>query len=918
MNFQNLNFDHVEPRRPTHQLANPRPTSNQTSQSSQSEATTLRAPPETDHPVLASSASYDESPPTVVPTVVPQVPSAHSLPQRISSLSSSSEPEVYGPDRLFGAPQVARAFARPIVIEGPVRRVPDLPLSPPYPPASFNPAMATDFRDQLARLEGVVTPGVDDTPYIQYAIEALTRHRDRDTGYGDGDSSSSDGVATPALPYIPGQQPLYYQPHPPQQDSYTHDPAPMPLPPAQTHEVYLPQPPRAQVSQGPPYYDPRYLDGLEPPRPAQDPRASAETLASSLKNGQRLTQTYEWAPVDKHYIISRIGEHKAAEVPALNFRPTALRAPSLLALMLLCLLMIAALMLSAIYSELYRGLLPYVSIYGGQYFLFRILPPAIGAVLLLYAQFIITTIFRMLPFVRLASDNRDDRDGALFQDLYPKSFLWPQLVGTWQTWVPILITWLANFTIPLQNSLFTVLLVDGQWTWATTQGVAWTLVALYLALFSSTVIVWRYWAKLEATGLMWDPRSIADIAAIVSDTNISDDYHGTQLARTREGIRFALRRRAGDRLGYWTWKDGRPGFWHTLGSSLDDLNTLPLTRDQLIGQRMTKGGEKRHMMMDPEQGIRASDIDVEGSGRSANARHRYLPWCLRNNQVLYFIVTTVVFLLALFVVSFLPSTRVTKGFLPGLPAAPTPGAFSSANFLYAFIPSLLGVIMFLLFQSLDMNLRVLQPWAALSDPRGARATNSILADYAVCAPLQSTYRAFRNGHYRVAAISLFATLFVLIPILAGATFMALTPPSGVVHMFPNVPAFAVALALLVLYLVSLIALLPGRRVFCLPHAVTCIAEIVSFLANEDLLNDLSFKQCRTREEMLTKLGVMINSEKTRADSQTVWVFGGVQSTVDAEGEEEIFGVRRARRFTEKRKVRKSQIRRGGRFGRAVV
>ncbi|KAK4453386.1 protein piccolo [Podospora aff. communis PSN243] len=884
MNFQNLNFEHVEPPRPN-------------------------------------------SP----PTVVPRVPSAPSLPhQRMSSLSSSTEPEVYGPDRLFGAPQVhapaqaqvARAYSRPIVIEGPLRRVPDLPISPSYPPreweASFNAAMATDFRDQLARLEGVVTPGVDDTPYIQYAIEALTRHRDRDTGYGDGDSSSDDGVDPPAPPFFPGQQPFFYQPFSPQQDGYTHDPAPMPMPPAQTHGVYIPQPPPAQIPQGQTRYDPRFLEHLEPPRPVQDPRASAETLASSLKNGQRMTQPYEWRPVDKDFIVSTIGEQKGAGVPDLNYRPTALRTPSLVALMLLCVLMIAALILSAVYSELHRGLLPYVSIYGGQYFLFRVLPPVVGAILLLYVQFIITTVFRTLPFVRLASDNRDERDGALFQELYPNSFLWPQLVGTWQTWVPILITWSANLTIPLQNSLFTVLLVDGQWTWATTQGVAWTLVALYLALFVSTVIVWRYWANLESTGLIWDPRSLADVAAIVSDTNISDDYHGTQLAKTREGIRFALRRRAGDRLGYWTWKDGRRGFWYTLGASLDNLNTLPLTQEQLTGQRMAKDGEKRTMF--DEQGVRVSDIDIEGSGRSAQGRHRYLPWCLRNNQVLYFIVTTFIFLLALFIVSFLPSTRVTDGFLPGLPAAPTPGAFSAANFLYSFIPSLLGTIMFLLFQSLDMNVRILQPWANLSDPRGARASHSILADYAACAPLQSSFRALRNGDYRVAAISLLATLFILIPTLAGATFMALTPPSGVVHMFPNIPAFAITLSFLVLYLVALISLFPGRKSFRLPHAVTCLAEIISFLANEDLLSDLSFKQCRSRGEMLSKLGV--NSRgKGKVDTQSVWVFGGGNSAgvggVEGGGEE-VLGIRRMRRFTEKRKVRKSQIRRGGRFGKIVV
>ncbi|KAK3363377.1 hypothetical protein B0T25DRAFT_620109 [Lasiosphaeria hispida] len=872
---------------------------------------------------LAYAASRPTSPsphPTVVPFYAPTPPS---IPLRSPS-PTSSEPELYGPDRLSGAPQIVRAYSRPIIVEGPLRRVPDLPVSPQYQQpeweATFNAPMATDFRDELARMEGVITPGVDDTPYVQYAIEALTRNRDRDTGYSNDGASSSDG-ATPVPPFIPGQQPEYYQPYPPAPQHHQYQPqAPAPVPvlvpipglapalvpvPAHQYGLFPSQPPPAQLPREPTYHDPQLILGLEPPTRPMDPRASADSLASSLKNGQRLVQANEWRPVDREFIVSTIGEAKASSVPALNFKPVALRTPSLMVLMALCLHMIGALIFSAVYSELHHGLLPYASIYGGQYFLFRIIPPVLGAVVLFYAQFVIITMFRILPFTRLSSDQRDEREGAIFQELYPKSFLWPQLIGTWHIWVPILVTWLINFTIPLQNSLFTVILVDGEWTWGAVQGVAWALVALYLALFVSTAIVWRYWARMEKTGLLWDPRSIADVVATVSDTNTADDYHGTQLARTKDGIKFALRRRVGDRLGYWTWKDGRQGFWYALGNSMDDPNALPLARDQLTGKRMERSDEKQaeKQGMSPDSGATAGDHDVEGSGRSVQGRYRYLPWCMRNNQLLYFIVTAFVLLLAIFIVSFLPSTRITEGFLPWLSAAPGPGAFSAADFLYSFLPSLLGMIMFLLFQSLELSVRILQPWAALSDPRGARAEHSLLADYAACAPFQSSLHALRSGHLRVAALSLLSTLFILIPILAGATFMALTPPSGIVRMYPNIPAFAVVLTLLALYLFALIGLLPGRQAFRLPHAVTCLAEIIGFIANDDLINDLAFKQCRGRDEMLTKMGL----DKGLPDSQPRWLFGVATEA----GGDEALGVRRTRRFTEKRKVRKSQIRRGG-------
>ncbi|KAK4219099.1 protein piccolo [Rhypophila decipiens] len=777
-----------------------------------------------------------------------------------------------------------------------------LPRQPPAWEASFNAAMLSDFRDELAREAGTVTPGVDDTPYIQYAIEALTR--DRDTGYS-GDASTPSEIDVPTTRFfVPGQGSQYQNPQPQWQPTPSTlgpggsagIPMPVPVPvPYPTH----PQP--AVVSEG--------TGLLEPFRP-DAAAVSADSLASTLlKGGHRPALPNEWASVDR--------DAAPANLPPLIFRPRVLRTGSLLFFATLSLLMVGALICSAVYSELHRGLLPYVSIYGGQYFLFRILPAILAAGILLYAQFIISTMFRILPFARLASDELEEREGAIFNDLYIKSFLWPQLVGPWQVWVPTFVVWLMNITIPLQSSLFTVIWVDDGWNWATVQGVAWTLVALYLALFVSAIIIWRYWATMEVTGLMWDPRSLADVAAIISDTNTAEEYRGTQIAGTREGIRFALRRQANLKLGYWTWRDGRPGFWYTLGTPSDNTSSAPVL-DQLISKSGGGGGlksspqdkEKQGMLSSTTRGGLFSD-DHHDMEISPQARYRYLPWCLRNNQLLYILVTSFVLLLALLVVCFLPSTRVTtNGFIPGLPAAPQRGAFSAANFLWSFFPSLLGMIIFLLFQSLDLNLRVLQPWASLSKdyPRGARAEQSLLADYAACAPLQSTFHALKNGHFRVAAISLLGTLFVFIPAVAGGMFMALTTPDDIVRMFPNIPALAIVLTLLVLYFIALVVLFPKRGHFRLPHGVTCLAEIISFLATEDLLNDLVFKQCRSREEMLSKMGV----GRGTPESRPRWLFGGGHGA--HQQEEDVLGVRRAKRFTEKRKVRKSQIRRGGAKG----
>ncbi|KAK0718874.1 hypothetical protein B0T21DRAFT_338737 [Apiosordaria backusii] len=905
MSFQNNNTTHPGQPRPHMQynLAQ-RPRSH--SNSSSSEVTPRQR--DEGHAASAShpsSHSHQQFPHT--PT--------HPTPPPVRPVSTTySEPE-HGADQIHDPPAVARAYGRPVIVEGPYRRgtnmssPPGYQQQPDWEPA-FNARMLTDFREDLARLDGVITPGVDDTPYIHQAIEALTR-RDRDTGYSANESSSSDSAAQAGPSIYPNQ---------PHRQIYQHpEPTPRPISEAQEDEVL--QPPNPQFS-----------------RP--NPAASADSLADSLLKGARKpAQPHEWRPVEREEILNKTGEWKASGVPPLTFRPWPLRAPALFCFMALCVVMIAALTFSAVWSHLKQGLIGWDDIQGGRYFVFRILPQLIGAVFLLYAQFIITTIFRIFPFVRLASNNPDDRDGAVFQKLYP-SFLWPQFIGPWNVWVPIFVTWLTNFTIPLQSSLFTVILVErGQekaWVWATCQGVAWALVGIYLLLLLSTIIVWRFWATTETTGLIWDPRSLADYIALVSETNTATDYRGTQLARGIEGIRFALRRRAHDRLGYWTWKDGRPGYWHTLGSPMDnESNLLPFPDVTSGGQRM----EKQHFVNNTSPLIENPEHhrndDLEASDSTTNTiRNRYLPWPLRTTQLLWFITGGVILLTALFVVSFLPSTRISKGFAPGVKADPQPGAFSAADFLYAFVPSLLGMVLFLSFQHITTQFLVLTPWDALSSTGGCRAEEGLLVDYAACLPLQASFKALRNKHFRAGFISLFSTLALAIPVLAGGMFMALTKLSKSrvegegegdggavemmiweqeVRMYANMPVYCLLLAVLSLYLLALVSLVPKRKGMGMPHGLTSLAEILGYLVNNELRDELAFKRCVNKEELLERMGAG-RGEGEGIDVAPRWYFGfGGEGTAGGgsggmvEGE---LGVRRLRRFTEKRRVRKSMIRRG--------
>ncbi|OIW30925.1 hypothetical protein CONLIGDRAFT_653621 [Coniochaeta ligniaria NRRL 30616] len=772
----------------------------------------------------------------------------------------------------------------------------------------MNADMLTSFRDELVREAGIVTPGVDDTPYIQFAIEALTR--DRDTGYSANDSESSDETL-PGHRAVPDQGLGYYQPTPIiEQQRRTYSNAPQ-----------IAGPPSGQPQHGRLGGQPEALNPYPPTRPLDGPqsgthygfspqaRAAAWNDGSMLasKSEPRAIRPDEVVPMDRDLMTGAQSLKEAHGFPNLHYRPWLLRPASFITLLLLCLLMVAALIFSAVYSATRNGFVAYADS-GGQYFLFRILPQLLAAIIVIYTQCVVAAMFRILPFVRLASKTAEERERSVYMDLYPGHTLWPKLIDEWEMWMFVFVSWLINLTLPLQSSLFTPLRVNETWRWGAVQGVVWTLVALYVVLMVSAIITLIEWTKITQTGLIWDPRSLADIIVMISDTNIAPQYKGTELASHRSTIGFALRHRNIERLGYWGGQDGRRERFFYAIRSLESDNP----RQRRSG---STNNEKPHpSSIDYAHDTR--DRDLEAATHRQVVRHGHLPWCLRNNQLIFSVVAATILLVALFVVSFLPSTRITNGFPPGLPSHPTPGGFSPANFLYSFLPSLLGLILYLLFQSLDLSFRILQPWAALADNAnphnpggGASARQSLLADYAACLPFQTTLHALRNGHYRVAFLSLLSTLFIFLPILGGGVFTALTDPAthNSVRMFPSLPVYGLVLALLVLYLVGLAAALPSRHAFRLPHGVTCLAEVFGFLVNEDLLSEKCFKGVRSRGELLGKMGVGRTGD---VDEGGRWVLGTGGSGGDGEG---VLGVRRVARFTGRR-VRKSQIRRGGRYG----
>ncbi|KAJ5040310.1 uncharacterized protein L3040_005967 [Drepanopeziza brunnea f. sp. 'multigermtubi'] len=439
----------------------------------------------------------------------------------------------------------------------------------------------------------------------------------------------------------------------------------------------------------------------------------------------------------------------------------------------------------------------------------------------------------MIPFTLMAMDDVGSRTGALFLGIFPRSMLWPRWDGPFSIKVASLFLWVSVFTIPLQGCLFSAIFVDGQWRWTTVQGVAWTLVAIYLLILVAAIVTGAFFFR-RTTGLMWDPRSLADVIALLPSSNCLRDYPGTDVMKNREEIRLKLKQRS-DRLGYWRTPNKGRGIFYCVGEEGASIREFDSQAGKLVERTR-------------------AELDIENAELyNIHTRFRHIPWFLRNTFVTLWVVAACVSLVALFVVSFLPSTAIRKGFAPRVPVLPNSAGFSPSNFLYSFVPSTIGMFLYLVFQPVDMALRKLQPWAELGKPAGANAQNSLLLDYPACLPLSCSMKALINGHYRIAITSFLSVLFILIPVLAGGIFFPLTTPANVVRMIPNLPSFYIMLVLLVLYLLALLLLIPHRYYMRLPHGVDCLAEIFSFLYGSQILTDAAFQKPKSRADLETRL-----------------------------------------------------------------
>lgn len=646
------------------------------------------------------------------------------------------------------------------------------------------------------------TPGVDDMPYIRFAIDQLTRDEEVTGGSRHGSVASDD---YPVERFVPDEGLGYY---------------------------------------------PRSAGAARPPDQEQQERRPS--LQRQDSQGPDL-----FVAVDKPDDRSRY--------PDLDYVPIVLRPWALALVALCCLLMIAGIVFCNVWSKRRRGLWNCDGLGGSRYFVFQFLPQLLAILIIVWMFVVQAAVYRTIPFAMMAVGRRRDR---VLQDLpiLSRNFVLPDFShfqhGEASIGVSLFLIWLANFiAVPLQSCLFQAkyYIIDGRgtWRWTSVQAVGWALVAVYALLTIALLLLMLRFTR-SWTGLMWDPVSLADLIPLIQRSNI---LHYFERSETAPDVRDVVPPRT-LRLGYWRMSN-QPDIFYGIGEESAPMRNpssqQPVTKEKQSDVSNTDS-------LDLEQQRTLVNEPFERTLYSPFTRYRWTVWFLRDSSVATWIVIVFVLFIAFVVVSF-ASEGIERGFLPRLPTLPSADGFSPSNFVFSFVPSLIGTVLFLAWQPIDVYFRAVQPFADMSSPDGAPAERSLLLCYPSRLPLETTLRALSARHYKVAWTSFMGVASLPIPVLAGGVFQALYYPSrNQVRMATFLPAYYTLMAFCGLYALSFLIIWPRRKRY-LPHDVRTLADVISFLYLSPLLSDKALRDARSKADLATRLVVRSPSASASASGE---------------------------------------------------
>ena len=693
------------------------------------------------------------------------------------------------------------------------------------------------------------TPGVDNTPYIRFAIDQLTRDEEvrgsrryplPGASYvAPGAATRSTASGASAVDTLRNQQ----QPQKVQQIQQigaidgTH---------GTTHGNPFEEPPQPTYAKEP---NRRSFEGYNaelPQRQHQDTSFPPRIDSHLSPQGAQASQPSILVPYDH-------------EVPPLKFAPAILRPLWLGIYLLLCLFVLVGLLFSGIWSGTHVGLDRYSGFGDARYFVFQYLPTMCGVFMLLWLLQIQIAVKRISPFIAMSSMSTISRSQGPLMESQPTNFIIPDFCN-FRASQPVLgtcqfIFWLQIFTVPLFTSLYNVYFYGdaqtGSWRWTTVQGIVWTLFALYLLLAIAVVTLMLYFIN-RRTGLRWDARSIADLIAMLDRSNMTMDYINSENFSSPRQFKQRLGDRS-DRLGYWRTSNRPNETFYGIGEEGAETRRYSLE----AGRIREKPLERSSFPPDtPSTAVGGETNELKLGSSFHRIRRRFLPWCICPSTALLLTLAAILLYLTFLIVSFV-NHAVIHGFSPLTRVSPSAQGFSATNFTYSFIPAIIAQFLFLGWLSIDYTFRRLQPYAAMAsgNGNGATAEKSLLLDYQARLPVSVGINAASNGDWQIMWFSTLSLITATLPILAGGCFWAQFYVEDQQVRVAVEPAGYYALCVfLALYALSLPLIFIGLDKRRLPHACTTIAEQVSFLYQSNLVGEREWQSpLGSRTDMVTRL-----------------------------------------------------------------
>jgi len=171
------------------------------------------------------------------------------------------------------------------------------------------------------------------------------------------------------------------------------------------------------------------------------------------------------------------------------------------------------------------------------------------------------------------------------------------------------------------------------------------------------------------------------------------------------------------------------------------------------------------------------------------------------------------------------------------------------------MPTFVFTLFAMLWYTADSYYRMVQPFVGMLEPQPA--TENIWLEYTSMPPLVITWKAARNGHCKVALVSLLSALGVTATLLVAGVFSVVPFETGY-KVIAQPHQYLYSLSFLIVYLIASVALcITGKRY--MPRGVWRLADVMSFCYESRLIRLKAFEDHGPndeKEDLRARLRVM--------------------------------------------------------------